>query len=76
MTRGDCGFKANAEGFGPGKMSWRGMVPGKYALSAKRSGKTLWEQELVVDETRRLDAIVPSDAINPLTLELACVAGN
>jgi polysaccharide biosynthesis protein PelA len=76
LTRGDCGFKANAEGFGPGKMAWQGMVPGKYTFAAKRSGKTLWELEVVIDHARRMDVTVLSDAINPLTLELACVSGN
>ena len=76
LAREECGFKATAEGFGPGKMAWQGMTPGKYTLMAKRSGKTLWEQELVVGDTRRMDVTVPGDAMNPLTLELACVKGS
>jgi polysaccharide biosynthesis protein PelA len=76
LVRGDCGFKANAEGFGPGRMAWKGMAPGRYTLTAKRSGKALWEQEVVVDQARRMDVSVPSDAIVPLMLELACAPGN
>ena len=73
MARGDCGFTATAEGFGAGKAVWSGVAPGKYVMSAKRAGKTLWSQDLVVDDSRRVAVTVAADANNPLVLELACV---
>ena len=72
LARGICGFKAVAEGFGLGKMQWQGVAPGKYTLRASRSDKTLWEQDVVVGETRLLSATVQTDAITPVALELVC----
>ena len=73
LARGDCGFTATAEGFGAGKTVWSGVAPGKYVMVAKRAGKPLWTQDLVVDDSRRLAVTIAADGINPLTIELACV---
>ena len=76
LLRGDCGFTASAEGFGPGRMLWDGVTPGRYLLVARRGDKVVWQQEFAIDATRRLAATVLADAINPLTLDLGCVATN
>ena len=45
-------------------------------MAAKRAGKVLWEENIVVNETRRLAANIQGDAMTPVMLELACVTAN
>ena len=73
LARQSCGFRATAEGFGPGRMQWTGLAEGKYVLAAKRADKVVWQQDVTVDDSQRLAVTIQADALSPLLLELTCV---
>jgi hypothetical protein len=73
MRRRECGFTVMTKGFGIGQMTWGGLRPGLYRVSARDTKNTLWEDELEVGDDGRLGFAADADASSPLEIELACV---
>lgn len=72
LDRQECGFQVTAQGFGAGQMRWGGLALGKYLLSARADGKTVWEGAGEIDESGLLELTVAADAIKPLVIAAAC----
>lgn len=68
VEAGESGFRAVAKGFGAGAMTWRVPMPGRYTVTAERSGRSLWRGEAVVGSDHRLAFTVPVAAETPLRI--------
>ena len=74
VTRDACAVTADAQGFGVGEMTWSGLRPGGYTVTASRGGAVLSNQRLVADANGRLTTRIVTSAIEPLQLRIACDA--
>lgn len=62
------GFRAGAQGYGLGEMTWWVPTPGRYVIRAERSGRLLWSGEAVAGSSHRLTFTVPVAAEAPLRI--------
>ncbi len=53
-------------------MTWGGLKPGIYQVSVQDSDKTVWDEEMEVGDNGRLALTADADAMNPLTINVAC----
>lgn len=65
------GFTVRAQGFGPGAMVWQVPAPGRFAVTAERDGRTLWQAMAEAGDDGRLAVTVATRAEAPLTLRFA-----
>ena len=72
MQRALCEVTADAEGFGVGEMTWRGLRPGEHIVTASRGGVVLAKQRLTADAAGGLTAMLATSAIEPLQIRIAC----
>jgi polysaccharide biosynthesis protein PelA len=72
VQRSACEVTANAQGFGVGEMSWRGLLPGVHIVTATRRGAVLAKQRLTADAQGRLTARLATSAVEPLELRITC----
>jgi len=74
LKRHKCGFSFKAAGYGKGDMTWAGVGNQQYAVTAKRAGKTVWQQTMVPVKNARLklDIGIKADDV-PLELNFKCV---
>ncbi len=75
LRRADCEFTIEAEGFGPGSMTWQTTPNQNYVIEAIRDGAQLHKQEVAADTTGKLALSLPIDARTPLELKLSCHNG-
>ncbi|MCY0149399.1 hypothetical protein OEG84_17195 [Hoeflea sp. G2-23] len=71
LTRNECGMEMLASGFGAGAMTWAGMRNGKYHITAKRDGLTVWTGDPIASN-QVLEFQIEADAINPLHIRIDC----
>jgi hypothetical protein len=64
------------KGFGIGQMTWGGLKPGLYHVSARDSNATVWNDEAEVGKDGRLEITADADAMSPLEIEVACLRGD
>jgi polysaccharide biosynthesis protein PelA len=69
---GACGFEVTAQGFGPGQMTWAGLRPGPYTITATRDGQTLATLSADADQEGQLSFSVVADAIGGVRLAVQC----
>ena len=69
---GACGFEVNAQGFGPGQMTWDGLRPGPYTIMATIDGGAAATLSADADEHGRLRFAVQADAIGGIRLVVKC----
>jgi polysaccharide biosynthesis protein PelA len=55
-----------AAGFGPGQMTWQGLLPGRYRLSAGRAGKLIWQSHADADADGRMSLTIEASALEPI----------
>jgi polysaccharide biosynthesis protein PelA len=67
-----CGFDVSAKGFGPGQMTWMGLRPGAYSVTASRNGQVLATVPAQADVAGKLAFEITADAIEGLQLTVAC----
>lgn len=72
LAIGACGFEINAKGFGPGQMTWAGLRPGPYTVTATRDGQTLATLAADADQEGQLSFSVVADAIGGVRLAVQC----
>ena len=69
---GACGFQVEAQGYGPGEMSWS-TVPGRaFRISYERGGRELSQEVRWADATGLIKLNAELNALEPLTLRFAC----
>jgi polysaccharide biosynthesis protein PelA len=73
IRRRPCGFTVMARGFGIGQMTWGGLKPGLYRVSARDPIATVWNDEAEVAHDGRLEITADADAVSPLEIEVACL---
>ena len=73
---GNCGFEADAKGYGAGQMTWIGVRPGRYTITAlsERSDVEV-VNEASVDGEGELKINLGADAIEGTHLKVACARG-
>jgi hypothetical protein len=76
IRRRQCGFSVMAKGFGIGQMTWGGLKPGVYRVSARNGSQTLWEDEMEVADDGRLAFTADALAMSPLEIDVACLQGD
>ncbi len=75
VERGRCSVAANAQGFGPGDMTWDGLAPGAHTVTASRRGVVLATRRVLADASGRLAVRLATSAIEPLQLSITCDPG-
>jgi polysaccharide biosynthesis protein PelA len=75
LRRQECGFTVMAKGFGTGQMSWGGLKPGLYRLTARDSNEVVWEDEGEVGQDGTLAFTADADATSPVEIKAACLEG-
>jgi len=73
IRRRPCGFTVMAKGFGIGQMTWGGLEPGLYRVSARDPIAAVWNDEAEVADDGRLEITADADAVSPLEIEVACL---
>jgi len=68
----DCGFRIDAQGFGPGEFVWRGAKGTAFRIIAERGGVVLFDKVERVDADGRLAFTMDLPAAEPLLVRLAC----
>jgi polysaccharide biosynthesis protein PelA len=72
VSSSSCKMTADAQGFGPGEITWSGLSPGQYTLSVSRDARTMQVQRLTANAQGVLTALVSVSALQPLQLRLSC----
>lgn len=72
LTVDGCNIAFSARGFGPGQMTWRGMVPGPYQVSVERNKKHLWQAEVEITEDGNIQLEIPVRAIEKVDVTFMC----
>ena len=72
LTEEGCGFRVDAQGYGPGDMVWQTSANRAFAITVSRNGVTLEQQIARADAHGRLQFTLKSPAIEPITLRFAC----
>ncbi len=67
-----CGFRTDAQGFGPGEMIWQTKAGRSFTVAAERGTQILHEGPVVADANGRLQFTIPVEAIEPLTIRMRC----
>ena len=67
-----CGFRVEAQGFGPGEMVWQTTSRRKFSVSAVRGRETLHEETVTADAEGILRFTIPAPAIEPLLMRMRC----
>ncbi len=67
-----CGFRVNAQGYGPGEMVWQTTARKGFRVAANRSGTQFYEEAVRADADGVLRFRIDASAIEPLTLRFAC----
>lgn len=72
VKREGCGVTAQAQGYGAGEMTWAGLAPGPYTVTASRDGETLAEVTAAAGSDGRLSVRLEANAIEPLDIAISC----
>ncbi len=75
QAEAQCGFKIDAQGFGPGEMVWQGTPQHSYEIFAQRSGAPLTKNTVKADSTGTFSIKLEADAIEPLEVRMVCRDG-
>jgi polysaccharide biosynthesis protein PelA len=76
LRRQECGFTVTAKGYGTGQMTWGGLRPGGYRVTARQARTAVWEEIAEVGDDGRLAVTADADAITPVEIEVTCAGGN
>jgi len=72
LVRQGCGFAVDAQGYGPGDMTWR-SVPGRaFDVSLSRGDMALAHETARADESGLVRIQLAQSAIEPLQIRFAC----
>ncbi len=72
LRRKDCRLEFLAQGFGDGNFVWR-VPTGSYRIRVSRAGVELQQTTAASDKNGRLHFILSANAVEPATVELACI---
>ena len=75
QAEAQCGFKIEAQGFGPGEMVWQGTPERSYEIFVQRSGASLTKNVVKADATGTFSIKLEADAIEPLEVRVVCSDG-
>lgn len=68
-----CRTTAKVEGYGNGSFVWAGLPSGSYTISATRGADMVHQAQATTDAAGALAFTIPFDAIEPLSLTIACL---
>jgi hypothetical protein len=70
FSNGNNAISFEASGYGKGEFSWSGALPGRYVITATRSGHELWRDNVEAGEDGWLRFAVSIEAIAPVKIDI------